>query len=185
MKASAFALVLLSSGIASALPANWSLAGKDPTHFVAIQDMNGWNGKPMLVLRPKSVSEMGWATVMSTFRADQYRGKRVRFSAMMKTDAVQGWAGMWMRIDGATTPGLAFDNMQNRPLKGTTSWKRYDVVLDVPIDADVISFGFLTNADGTAYFSAPTIDVVTPNVPTSALTTKPTLPLQPQLDLSK
>jgi hypothetical protein len=183
MKTFAIVLMLLSSQLAfAALPSDWYLAGKDPTHFDAQKDPSGWNGKPALVLRSKTPAETGWATVMSTFRADQYRGKRVRFSAMMRTDGVQGWAGLWMRVDGQPTKhSLAFDNMQNRPIKGTTAWKRYEVVLDVEQDAEVIAFGFLTNAGGAAYFCVPTIDVVDNTVPTTASS----IPIQPQLDLSK
>jgi len=39
-----------------------------------------------------------------------------------------------MRIDKETTQ-LAFDNMENRAIKGTTDWLKYDVVLDIPKDA--------------------------------------------------
>jgi hypothetical protein len=47
-----------------------------------------------------------------------YLGKRVRFSAAVKTEDVQSWAGLWMRVDkGSQT--VEFDNMQDRPLKGT------------------------------------------------------------------
>jgi hypothetical protein len=36
---------------------------------------------------------------MQSFLPDHYAGKRVRFSGFVKAAAVQGWAGLWMRID--------------------------------------------------------------------------------------
>ena len=33
---------------------------------------------------------------------------------------------------------VAFDNMQNRSIKGTSGWQEYEVVLDVPQDAKVV-----------------------------------------------
>ena len=34
------------------------------------------------------------------------------------------WAGLWMRVDKGKDM-VAFDNMQDRPIKGTTDWQRY------------------------------------------------------------
>ena len=55
-------------------------------------------------------------------------------------EEVKGWAGLWMRVDGKEKTGIAFDNMANRSIKGTTDWKTYEVVLDVPDDAEEIFF---------------------------------------------
>src|SRR3569832_2852668 len=51
-----------------------------------------------------------------------------------------------MRVDG-NGGMLAFDNMMNRPLRGTMDWTRASVVLDVPIDADGIAFGMILTGD--------------------------------------
>ena len=79
----------------------------------------------------------GFGALSQFIRADDYRGKRVRFSAYVKThdvSAASSGAGLWMRVDG-NGGILAFDNMQNRPIMGTTDWKLVSVVLDVPNDA--------------------------------------------------
>ena len=41
-----------------------------------------------------------YATVMQQFSADRFLGKRVRFAAFVKAQDVEGWAGLWMRLDG-------------------------------------------------------------------------------------
>src|SRR5215471_16702910 len=53
-----------------------------------------------------------------------------RISAMVRTADAQ-WAGLWMRVDKGPNM-VAFDNMQNRSIKGTSGWQEYEVVLDVP-----------------------------------------------------
>lgn len=61
-----------------------------------------------------------YATVMQQFSADRFLGKRVRFAAFVKAQDVDGWAGLWMRLDGRFGVTLKLDNMQNRPIRGTS-----------------------------------------------------------------
>lgn len=77
--------------------------------------------------------------------------QRLALSAEIKTEDLQGWAGLWMRIDGVQEKKLGFDNMQNRPIMGTQAWKQYQVVLDVPAETESISLGFLMSGKGKAF----------------------------------
>ena len=65
----------------------------------------------------------GAGTMMQSISAEAYRGKRLRFTAVLKTRDVDGWTGLWMRVEKPDRHG-AFDNMQQRPLRGTTEWTR-------------------------------------------------------------
>jgi hypothetical protein len=116
---------------------------------------------------------VGFGTLTQWFRADDYRGKRVRMSAFVKTAEVEGKAGLWTRIDGKEKTGLAFDNMMERPVKGTTDWKNYEVVLDVPAEAEEIFFGFLVAGKGRGWVDDIKFEVVNNDVPTTALELKP------------
>ena len=60
--------------------------------------------------------------MMQEFAAINYRGKKVALSAYVKSEDVTGWSGLWMRVDGQDDKVLAFDNMQNRRITGTTGW---------------------------------------------------------------
>ena len=68
----------------------------------------------------------------------------------MKSEGVAGWGGLWLRIDGAdpTDLPLDFDNMESRPVKGTSDWKKYEIVLDVAPEAQEIVYGFLLAGKG-------------------------------------
>jgi hypothetical protein len=80
--------------------------------------------------------------------AAEWRGKRVELTAELKAGRIGGWAGLWVRIDGADGKPLAFDNMQDRALQGTTAFAWHSVVLDVPQEAEHLSFGVLLHGPG-------------------------------------
>ena len=71
---------------------------------------------------------------------------------------------------------LAFDNMQDRPVKGTEDWKNYNVVLDVPNDATGISFGVLLNGSGNVLLSNVKIETVGSDVPLTSMAVATTQP---------
>ena len=84
-----------------------------------------------------------------------------------------------MRVDKDKT-AVAFDNMQNRPIKGTELWRVCDVVLDVPQDATGISFGILLSGTGEVWMNHVTFEVVGDSVPVTADAMKaPNLPDHP------
>ena len=79
---------------------------------------------------------------------------------VMKTRDVGGTgAGLWMRVDG-NGGALAFDNMMNRPVRGTTDWTRVSIVLDVPNDADGIALGMLLVSGGEAWVDDASFEIV-------------------------
>ncbi len=101
-----------------------------------------------------------FGTVTQAIDAAPFHGQRIRLSGFLKTDSVVGvGSGLWMRIDGHGTT-LAFDNMQDRAITGTTDWARYEVVHDVPDVATRIAFGVLLHASGTVWADDLVIDVV-------------------------
>ena len=106
--------------------------------------------------------------------AARYRGHRVRFSAYARSAGVELWAGLWMRVDGTTTAMLAFDNMHNRPITGTTPWERYEIVLDVPEEAARITLGALLAGRGHVWIDDVALEIVGSDVETTDLGSEPT-----------
>ena len=81
------------------------------------------------------------------------------------------WAGLWFRVDGPNNgepQSLAFDNMQERPIKGTTDWTRYEIVLDVPEAAQRLAFGILLAGGGQVWMDDLKFEVVPTTVKTTA-----------------
>ena len=172
--------MFLAGGIAAALaayaaaPQGWILAGSKPANYDTGVDRDTvYNAKPSAFLKAKADQD-GFGTLMQQFSADPYIGKRVRFSANVKSDNVARWAGLWMRVDGKDTDpshaSLAFDNMQNRPITGTTGWKHYDVVLDVSKGATGVFLGILLDGPGQVWLNDVKVEVVGAGVPVTGQT---------------
>ena len=107
----------------------------------------------------KSGAGPSFGVATAKFPVKDSAGKRVRFSGYIKTEDVKnGFAGLWWRVDGAAGV-LAFDNMQDRGVVGTTDWKRYDIELPVAADAKNINFGAILTGTGTAWFDGLSVQL--------------------------
>jgi hypothetical protein len=164
-------------------PQGWFLAGNRPADYDSgVDAQTVYGGQPSAYLKSKVPAINGFGTLMQSFKAEEYLGKRIRFSAFVKTDAVQDWAGLWLRVDGPKG-SLAFDNMQTRAIKGTTAWQNYEVVLDVPAQATGIAFGILMSGAGSTWISGVKMEAVGTNVPTTeARTPQPSAPVNLALE---
>jgi hypothetical protein len=153
--------------VQAAAPAGWYLAGTKPASYeVGIDAQAAYNGHPSAYLKAKEPVTDGFGTLSQAFRADKYAGKRLRFSAFAKSDGVLDWAGLWLRVDKDKAI-VAMDNMYDRPIKGTTGWQKYEVVLDVPQDATGIFFGVLLDGPGAVWLNSARFEVVGTDVPTT------------------
>lgn len=100
----------------------------------------------------------GTGILVGTFPVELARGKRVTFSGSIRTKGVEQYAGLWWRADGPDGP-LAFNNMQDRGIRGDTPWTRYEFSLDIPEKATGINFGALVVGAGEAWFDNLTVDL--------------------------
>ncbi|WP_162005258.1 hypothetical protein [Dictyobacter vulcani] len=128
------------------------LVGSHPQHY--LHGVNIENITPLtksVFLRSTEQAGEGFATLMMKVDAEPYLGKRVQFSALVKAENIEGWSGLWMRIDGAQVNALDYDNMQDRPIQGTQDWQQYEVVLDVPGESLDIAFGLLLQGRGQVW----------------------------------
>lgn len=82
-----------------------------------------------------------------------FMGKTIELKGFIKMEQVDsGFVGLWMRIDGKEG-SIAFNNMQDQKLKGTSDWKEYTI--NLPYDSDAartIHIGGLLAGSGTAWF---------------------------------
>lgn len=147
-------------GQTATAPAGWLLAGTKPESYeTGVDRVTTRGGEPSAYLRSAVTRTGGFGTLMQSIEATNYAGKRVRLRASVESQGVGEWAGLWMRVDqGHTT--VAFDNMQQRAIRGTQPWQPYEVVLDVPPDATGISFGVLLTGAGEVRLNQVTFEVV-------------------------
>ena len=175
LKALISATVMLSSTVVSngQTPKDWFAAGSHPKDYEMSLDHTGAHGgNACAYLKSVAPETNGFGTLMQMFKADEYRGKRVRMSGYVKAKDASDWAGLWMRVDGARKDEmLAFDNMEDRAIKGTIDWKRYEIVLYVPENSEMVAFGLLLSGKGQVWMDDLQFETVGKDVPTTGTTT--------------
>jgi hypothetical protein len=140
---------------------DWFLAGSNPTEYeIGIVNDTHRNGNVAYLKSTKSKVKKGFGTIMQSFSSDMYNGKKVKLTGFIKSTDVDKWAGMWMRVDSNSKRGISFDNMQNRSIKGTTAWKKYEIILDVPTESSNISYGVLLSGSGEVLLDNLSFEVV-------------------------
>lgn len=168
-------------GVTRKAPQGWWKNGSKAEHYTVGTDQNQtFRGKPSAYVQATQSNDDQFGGMMQTISGETFLGKRVRMSGWMKTEEVTKSGNLWVRVDGETRSGVQFDNMHDRAPKGTTDWKEYSIVLDVPTNAKSLSYGFFLGGNGKVWVSDTKIEPVGPEVPSTNLTKPPpTLPAQP------
>ena len=151
---------------------NWILDGNKWDSYETGCDTTIFHsGKTSAYLKSVKQKIKGFGTIMQTINAGQYHGQRIRFSAWVKTKDVEDWAGLWMRVDDYNIYNfsLSFDNMFDRPIKGTKDWQKYEIVLDVPITGSKILFGILLSGAGKVWMDEVMLETVDKTVPVTGI----------------
>ena len=172
LKTAIFALVLVPATAiaADSIPGGWVKAGSHPAEYeVGTDSAIHHGGRFSGYVKATAKDLHGFGTLMQTVAPGRYLGKRVRLSVFVKAERVDDWAGVWLRVDGPVEGNqpkiLAFDNMQDRPIKGTTDWARVEIVLDVPSEAKDMAFGILLSRNGEVWLDDLKFEVVPASVP--------------------
>ena len=177
------ALAASALSLPAVVPAGWSFAGNPHEYDCALDPGTTYNGKPSTYIKSKEgVKATALGSVVQEIKVTPYVGKRVRLSANLKSEDVEQWGGLWMRVDDANRPqkgfpsSVGFDDMHDRSVKGTTGWQKYSIVLDVPEGATDIYIGLALVGPGRLWMNGDKVEVVGTDVP---VTGKPLAPPQP------
>lgn len=128
-------------------PRGWG-GGPPDTISVDGQIVHGGRWSARLQRRASS-PDADFSTMTMALPVD-FAGTTVEWRGFLRSDSVSGFFGLWLRQDGGAGV-LAFDNMQQRQLKGTTDWTEYSITLPVHADARQLVFGVLTSGTGTVW----------------------------------
>lgn len=127
--------------------------------------LTGWGGGPRSTLSADSVVVHGgrWSaridrskdspshfSALTQIMPIDFGGGSITLHGFLKTDSVDGNAGIWMREDGSQGP-VEFDNMHDQNLRGTTGWTEYTITLPLNPRAKSLYFGALLSGTGTVW----------------------------------
>lgn len=148
-------------------PKGWFEAGSSPESYdMGIDAGKGQDGENAATIKSIEKKISGFGTLMQQIKPDKFLGKRIKMTGFVKSDNVKEFAGLWLRVDRGSKP-VSFDNMQDRPIEGTTEWKEYEIVLDVPEDATKISYGALLSGTGQIWFDNLAFEIVDKTIATT------------------
>jgi len=160
----AAALASFAGSAADRIPNGWIKAGSHPHNYeIAIDAAVKHGGKASAYI--KGAGADGFGTLMQSFKANGYHDKRLRMSAWVRTENADS-AQLWLRLDSAKGI-VGFDNMNNRPVRGTVDWKKYEIVIDVPANTVNVAFGALLAGKGQAWVDDFVFEVVGKDTPST------------------
>ena len=151
------------------LPTGWLKMGDKPNSYeMGTVKGGGQDGKNAATIKSIDKKINGFGTLMQECNAGKYLGKRIRMTGFIKSENVTEWAGLWLRVDQmGSEQFLSFDNMHDRPIKGTTAWTKCEIVLDVPSNASLLAYGALLSGTGQIWFDKLIFEIVDSSVKTT------------------
>lgn len=145
----------------------WTKSGKNVNRYrTGFEEVETQNGpKEVAFIKARKGNRMTYTTLMKSIDVEKHRGKRIQMLTKIKTKRADN-AAAWVKIDGKEKT-LSMDNMANRRLNGNSKWTDVSIVLDIPEDAQSLTFGFLLRGKGNAWFDSPKLQFVGQEIATT------------------
>ena len=86
--------------------------------------------------------------LIKTIKAGEYKGTRIEWSADVKTESIRGKAVLFMCEYAVCADKTILSNINDGINKGTTSWTKYSLALDVSDDSERIEMGVFFSGMG-------------------------------------
>ena len=143
----------------------WKLQHAGPESYVFDLDSSDPRGGERS-LRVINTGPEPFGTILQKVSALPHRGHTLRFAAWIRTENAKGnrygaGAGLKLHAVRGGYP-IAHVSMRKDAVSGTTGWKRYELMLKVPKDADDIEVGLTLFGMGTAWLDDAELVVVEP-----------------------
>ena len=146
------------------LPPGWKQGSpmQPQMYRVSLDSLVHHGGRTSARLATRMTSPAGMGAVVQKLKADAYAGKRVRFSAWLRTTGASGGAGLHIRAAGSDR---ALDEAESTPISAARDWTLQQVVLDVPAGADELFVRCWLAGSGELWMDDAALEVVGPEVP--------------------
>jgi C-terminal processing protease CtpA/Prc len=100
------------------------------------------------IIENKPLTSSDFGILETHFSAENFRGKKIKFTAMCKlTNDSKGTGHLWLRIDKPNKEVGFFNNMNDNPII-QNSWEKYEIVGEVDLFATDINLGCFLQGDG-------------------------------------
>jgi hypothetical protein len=128
------------------VPFGWDARETTPhEYFVGVDDNIVHHGKSSLFVHSIAKKPSGTVYIAQVFDANQFRGKRVMLTGYLKSQDLHEQIHLSLVAAAQGSQGTS----DGVTVSGTTAWQRYQIVIDVPRDANAITIGFYMNGEGS------------------------------------
>lgn len=152
---------------AAAPPPDWIL-GSPPSargswdYVARVDHTTAYDGSASGLLESiaKPVSRFG--TLAQRVAGKVFAGKRIRFSAYIKTRNVLGIAGLWIRAEDASGRVIAFKNVRSpgSSVRGTREWTQVHIAISIPKATAAVFYGVLLAGPGAIWIDNVRFEVL-------------------------
>lgn len=141
-------------GIPGKLPDAWFVPAlpNDVDHWAQLRRSGCMDHDSCAVVLVPENAPVHVGNLMQSFKATAYRGKTVRLSAWLRVDQFDAddRGQMWLAIDRFNDKRGFFDDMSDRPARGS-EWTFRDIRAQVDDDATFIKFGVMSIGHGRVW----------------------------------
>jgi hypothetical protein len=149
----AFLVALVPSAVAlEKLPAPWEMIGVGRSLYEAGIEVAADGGRSAAHLRCEDQRAELPGVLARVVPAADYRGKVLRYGAALNYLGVKRQVGLWMWVLDSKRRVIASEFMddEQRLLKGSGDWKRHEISMRVPKNAETLVFGMRLWGQGEA-----------------------------------
>jgi hypothetical protein len=152
---------------AAAPPPDWRLfsmaPGEGPRYYIARMDhATAYDGSGSALLESKTDALSRSGTLAQGVVGNAFAGRKIQFSAYIKTRNVRKLAGLWIRAEDVTGRVIAFKNVSSpgSRLRGTTDWTQVHIAINIPSAAVAIFYGIQLLGTGAVWIDNVRFDVL-------------------------
>jgi erythromycin esterase len=152
----------------------WQISSDSPDSYQKDFDLRvAHSGQSSLSLQSVTAAPGGSARAGQTIRAGGYQGQRVRLTAYIKTQNVAGSAGLVLdvRTGGMQSPPSATQGA--KLITGSQEWQQTSIELDVPPNAQTISYGVVLRGAGKLWLDELRLEILPAAKPAPAPSSSP------------
>jgi erythromycin esterase len=118
-----------------------------------------YTGEYALLMEAGEAPEAEFGNTMKSFPASLVAGKRITYSAMIKSaEVADGYAGIWWRAEGDIDV-LSFGSSKSQFDPSGLDWAQHSITLDIPEEAERVYFGMILRGGGKAWFDDQVVTI--------------------------
>jgi hypothetical protein len=130
----------------------WVLGGNELRGFSArVDSVMPHGGRGSGLLESVAPGRGAFGALMQGCRADGLRGHTIRISTFVRSESIRDSATFWFRGYGRGASPLRLDGNTVVVPRGSSEWRREELLVDLPQAAETVAFGISLNGSGRVW----------------------------------